>query len=62
MNDKRKVKILHSPHRYDLAASSVGNVRVIDPKILDSDESVIEVDSVHTLVPELIEPEAATAQ
>lgn len=61
MNDKRKIKILHSPHRDDLAASPVGNIRVIDPKILDSDESVIEVDSVHTLVPEVIEPEAAIA-
>lgn len=62
MNDKCKIKILHSPHRDDLAASPIGDVRVIGPKILDSDESVVEVDSVHTLAPEVIEPEAATAQ
>jgi len=61
MNHRLKIQILDSPHRDHLSAEPTSDVELIVPLIMESDEAVIELDSIKVLEPKKSQPEVHTA-
>ena len=61
MNERRKIHIFHSPHRDQLSAKPASSVQLIFPQIMESDEAVVELDSIKILELKDARPESRTA-
>ena len=61
MNERRKIHILDSPHRDQLSADPASTVELVYPQVLESDEAVVELDSINMLEAENVRPELATS-